>query len=87
MIGPLLGPDLQDLIREKNWDAMRDVLSDFDPSDIAEILLSVPAEDDVAIFRLLPRDLAGQVFAYLPPDQQETLLRCLSHEQMRGVLQ
>ncbi len=87
MIGPLLGPDLQDLIREKNWDALRDVLSDFDPSDIAEILISIPDEDDVAIFRLLPRELAGQVFAYLPPDHQENLLRCLSHEQMRAVLQ
>ena len=87
MIGPLLGPDLRDLIREKNWDALRDVLSDFDPSDIAEILISIPDEDDVAIFRLLPRELAGQVFAYLPPDHQENLLRCLSHEQMRAVLQ
>jgi magnesium transporter len=86
MIGPLLGPDLQELIREKRWDVVRDALSGFDPSDIAEVLISVPDEDDVAIFRLLPRDLAGRVFAYLPLDHQENLLRCLTKDQMRTVL-
>ena len=84
MIGPLLRPDVQELIREKQWDALRDAISHFDPSDIAEILVAVPEEDDVAIFRLLPRDLAGQVFAYLPLDHQENLIRSLSNDQMRA---
>ena len=86
MIGPLLGPDLRQLIRDKRWDVLREVLSEFDPADIAEILIEVPDEDDVAIFRLLPRALAGRVFAYLPLDHQEGLIRSLSHEQMRQVL-
>src|ERR1700730_6475385 len=54
MIGPLLKPDVQQLIRDKHWDILREVLSGFDPSDIAEILIAAPDEDDVAIFRLLP---------------------------------
>ena len=87
MIGPLLKPDVQQLIRDKQWDILREVLSEFDPSDIAEILIAAPDEDDVAIFRLLPRELAGRVFAYLPRDHQEGLIRSLSHEQMRHVLE
>lgn len=86
MIGSLLRPELQELIDEKQWDVLRDVVSHFDPSDVAEILIEVPIEADVAIFRLLPRDLAGRVFAYLPLDHQENLLRCLSNDQMRQVL-
>jgi magnesium transporter len=86
MIGPLLGPDVQELIQEKRWDVLRECLSRFDPSDIADVLVQVPDDADVAIFRLLPRDLAGRVFAYLPLDHQENLLRCLSHDQMRQVL-
>jgi magnesium transporter len=85
-IGPLLGPDLRELIREKHWGELRGALADFDPSDIAEILVEVPDEDDAAIFRLLPRDLAGRVFAYLPRDHQEGLLRSLTNEQARAVL-
>ena len=87
MLGPLLGPDLHELIREKNWDVLRDVMSGWDPSDIASILIDIPDEDDVAIFRLLPREVAGRVFAYLPRDHQERLLRCLTNDQMRLVLQ
>src|SRR5205807_7803824 len=86
MICALLRPDLQQLIRDKQWDVLREVLSEFDPSDIAEILVHVTDEDDVAIFRLLPRELAGRVFAYLPLCHHEGLIRSLSHEQMRQVL-
>jgi magnesium transporter len=86
MIGPLFRPDIQELIRDKRWAVLRDALSEFDPSDIAEILIEVPDEDDVAIFRLLPRDLAGRVFSYLPLDHQENLIRCLSNDQMRQIL-
>ncbi len=86
MIGPLIGPDVQEIIQEKRWDVLRDVLSGFDPSDIADILLRVPDRDDAAIFRVLPRGVAGRVFAYLPRDHQENLLRCLSNDQMRAVL-
>src|SRR5437868_1188438 len=86
MLGPLLGPDLRELIQERAWDELRDALTHFDPPDIAEILIEVPDEDDVAIFRLLPRDLAGRVFSYLPLDHQENLVRCLTNDQMRTVL-
>lgn len=87
MLGSLLGPDLKEQIREKRWDVLRDTLSTFDPSDVAEILVEVPDEDDVTLFRLLPRETAGKVFAYLPLDHQENLIRCLSNEQMHAVLQ
>lgn len=86
MLGPLLKPDILEVIQEKDWDALRTALSYFDPSDIAEILTDVPDEQDVTIFRLLPRDLAGRVFSYLPLDHQENLIRCLSNDQMRHVL-
>jgi magnesium transporter len=86
MIGSLFGPEIRELIREQRWDVLRDELSRFDPSDIAEILIDIPDADDVAVFRILPRDLAGRVFAYLPREHQEGLLRSLTNEQARGVL-
>ncbi len=85
-IGTLLAPDVQALIREKRWETLRDALAHFDPADVAEVLVEVPDEDDVAVFRVLPRDLAAKVFAHLPPDHQERLLHSLSGDQMRYVL-
>jgi magnesium transporter len=86
MIGYLLRPELEELIRAKNWDVLRECLSEFHPSDIAEILIDIPDDDDVPIFRILPRDLAGEVFAYLPHHHQEMLVRSISNEQMRTLL-
>ena len=85
-IDPLLSPTLRELISEKRWDVLRDILCTFDPSDVAEILVAVHDRDDAAIFRLLPRDLAARVFAYLPGDHREGLLRTLTNDQMRAVL-
>jgi magnesium transporter len=86
MIGHLIRPELEELIREKQWDVLREALSHFHPSDIAEILVDIPEADDVPIFRILPRELAGQVFAYLPHHHQEALIRSVSNDQMRSLL-
>ena len=42
----------------------------------------LPDEDDVAVFRFLPRDLAGRVFSYLPLDHQENLVRSLTQHEL-----
>jgi magnesium transporter len=86
MIGNLLQPEIEEMIRLKQWDELRDVMAELDPSDVADILQEVPDKDDAAVFRLLPREQAGRVFAYLPADHQERLLRTLSNDQMRQVL-
>ena len=39
MIGLLMRPELEELIQQKQWDVLRDALSHFHPSDIAEILV------------------------------------------------
>jgi magnesium transporter len=49
MIGYLLMPDLEELIRAKRWDVLRDALSQFDPSDIAEILVEIPDPTGILI--------------------------------------
>lgn len=86
MIGHLLRPELEELIHSKQWDVLRQALSQFHPSDIAEILVDIPEADDGPVFRVLPRELAGQVFAYLPSHHQEMLVRSVSNEQMRSLL-
>jgi magnesium transporter len=86
VLGRLLSPTIQDLVREKHWETLRDYLARLDPADVADVLIQVPDQDDAAVFRLLPRAQAGRVFAYLPPDHQEGLLHTLTHDQMRDVL-
>src|SRR5258708_16481622 len=72
-LGRLFSPTVQQLIREKRWDALRDYLLTLDPADVADILVEVPDQDDAAIFRLLPRLAAARVFAYFPHHHQHLL--------------
>src|SRR5882672_10737616 len=86
MIGNVLQADLEEIIKSKNWDELRDALSELPPVDIAEVLIDLPVEDEGVIFRVLPRKLAALVFSYLPLDRQEELLHCFSNEQVRNIL-
>jgi magnesium transporter len=86
MIGNILQADLEEIIKSKNWDELREALSELPPVDIAEVLIDLPVEDEGVIFRVLPRKLAALVFSYLPLDRQEELLHCFSNEQVRSIL-
>jgi len=86
MIGNVLQADLEEIIKSKNWDELREALSELPPVDIAEVLIDLPVEDEGVIFRVLPRKLGSLVFSYLPLDRQEELLHCFSNEQVRNIL-
>src|SRR5256886_13045739 len=46
----------------------------------------MPEDEQVIIFRVLPHDLAADVFEYLDFDAQQTLLRAMAHEQVVAIL-
>src|SRR5207247_142086 len=46
----------------------------------------MPEDEQVIIFRVLPHDLAADVFEYLDFDAQQKLLRAMAHEQVVGIL-
>ena len=86
MLGTFLKPDVEELITQKDWASLRDVLLDLDPPDVAEVLEDLPPEDSGILFRLLPRDRAATVFEYLPLDQQTELIGTLGAEPLMAVL-
>jgi magnesium transporter len=80
MLEYLLKPEIQDLIREKDFAALHDVLVRFEPAEIAYLINELPSEEVVFVFRLLPRDLATDTFAYLSHEKQQALIESLAHE-------
>ncbi|HEY8666964.1 MAG TPA: magnesium transporter [Tepidisphaeraceae bacterium] len=80
-------PEIDEMVRGRQWDELREVLAEMDPPDVAELIEDLPDEqEDVAVFRMLPREQAGRVFSYMNREHQELLLRSLSNDQMRAVL-
>ncbi|MDQ6764700.1 MAG: magnesium transporter [Verrucomicrobiota bacterium] len=86
MVGRLLEPEIKSLIDSRNFGALRELFSDWPPADVAEVILDLPEDGQVIIFRILPHDLAAVVFEYLGVDAQQQLLKAMAHEQVVGIL-
>ena len=86
MVGKILLPEIRDLIGERNFGALREVFQEWPPADVAELILDLPEDEQVIIFRLLPNALAADVFEYLDVEAQQQLLRAMAHEQVVAIL-
>lgn len=86
MLGDLLRPEIEELIEQRDFTALREALSDLPHEDIADLFSDLPPEHVAVIFRILPRDKATDVFAHLPVEAQESVLKALGQEQVAAVL-
>ncbi|MGZ5024137.1 MAG: magnesium transporter, partial [Chthoniobacterales bacterium] len=86
MVGKLLLPEIKNMVESRNFGALREVFSDWPPADVAEVILDMPENEQVVIFRVLPNALAADVFEYLDVDAQQQLLKAMAHEQVVGIL-
>ena len=74
-----------ELVQERRFRALREILTEMNEVDIAEFLDELDVEQEILVFRLLPKDLAAEVFSYLEEDQ-EKLISALSDRELREVL-
>ncbi|HEY2045903.1 MAG TPA: magnesium transporter [Candidatus Udaeobacter sp.] len=86
MVGKILEPEIKSLIEARNFTALREIFHEFPPADVAEVILDMPEDEQVIIFRVLPHDLAADVFEYLGIEEQQKLLRAMAHEQVVAIL-
>jgi magnesium transporter len=86
MVGKILIPEIRSLIEARNFAGLREIFRDWLRADVAEVILDLPADDRVIIFRVLPAALAADVFEYLDVEAQQELLRSMAHEQVAAIL-
>src|SRR5436853_937512 len=86
MVGKILEPEIRSIIDARKIGALREVFREWPPADVAEVILDVPEDEQVNIFRVLPHALAADAFEYLDVDSQQKLLRAMAHEQLVGIL-
>src|SRR5438132_14322522 len=54
MVGTLLAPEIKTLIDARDFNGLRDLFKEWPPADIAEVILDLPDDEQVIIFRVLP---------------------------------
>ncbi|MEY2509888.1 MAG: magnesium transporter [Verrucomicrobiota bacterium] len=86
MVGKILLPEIRGLIDARDFGALREIFREWPPADVAEVILDLPEDEQVIIFRLLPNALAADVFEYLDVEAQQQLLRAMAHEQVVAIL-
>ena len=78
--------NIQTLLRGKNWAKLKLILEDMNEQDIAEIFMEIDERDLTLVYRLLPKELAAEVFVNMEPEYQEMLIRAFSDTELREVL-
>ncbi len=78
---------LTELVEHKQFRPLRELLTEMNEVDIAEFLDELEVDQQAIVFRLLPKELAAEVFAYLDDSEdQERLIGALSDRELREVL-
>ena len=75
-----------ELIEQKKFSKLRSILDDMNPADIALILEEAEEKDLPVVFRILPKELAAEVFSYLESDMQQFLIEKFSDTELKTVL-
>lgn len=86
MLGRLIQPELEHLIEQRDWRMLREVLLDLSVPDIADVLADVSDKDRAVVFRLLPRQIATDVFEHLDAERQGALLSSLKDAEAASIL-
>jgi len=86
MIGKLIQPEIESLIKKRNWITLREIFSDLHPSEVADIISDIPENDRAIVFRILPKENSYKTFEYLEFELQEELLKALGQEEVAEIL-
>ena len=77
---------VEDLVERKRWPQLRSELVRLEPADIALVLDDLPEDRLPLLYRLLPKELAAEVFVEMEPELQELLIRTFSDAELKEVL-
>src|SRR5262249_10743696 len=85
-LGALLLPEIEELIRNRQFGGLREALAELEPPDVADILRGLDPDGRAVAFRVRQKSLQALGFGYLPADEQEELLHRLGQAEVGAIL-
>lgn len=77
---------LSELLEQKKFGQLRELLTSLNPVDIAQILQDAEESEFLILFRILPKELAAETFVEMDNDRQEFLISAFSDRELKNVL-
>ena len=77
---------IEEALSKRDFAALRESLKNWPPPDVAGLIQPLSREDQLIILRVLPRNLAAEVFEFLDLESQQQLLKAMGQEQVAAIL-
>jgi magnesium transporter len=86
MLGRAILPEITDLIQARDFHTLKELFEDWHPSEIADAVADLKERDRAIVFRLLPKEMAADVFEYLDFHLQTDLLKAMGQDEVSSIL-
>ena len=77
---------LTELLHSKEYSVLRTTLAEMNEADIAAVRDEMENEDSLKMFRILPKGMAADVFAYLELEDQQYIIQSLSEKEAGNII-
>ena len=77
---------IKELLDTKQYTRLRKKIAEMNEADIAVIMEELEEEDLLKIFRILPKNIAADVFSYLEVESQQFIITSLSEKDAAGII-
>ena len=78
---------LLQLIEDKQYRQLKEILLELNAVDIAAFMEELDSERTVIVFRMLPKDLAMDVFAELPVENQQHIINSITDQELTEIME
>ncbi len=78
--------DIRELLQKGQYTRLRQVVQELNDADIADYLEDMDGEEIVKVFRILPKDIAADVFSYLEIEFQQSVIISLSDKDAANII-
>ena len=77
---------IKELLEQKKYATVRDILLEMHPADVAQMFEDMDKREISLLFRLMPKEQAAETFVELEADNQEALIKAFSDNELKEVL-
>ena len=78
--------EVEKLLEEKKYNVLKEKLKMVNSADIPTILEDLDKENVVKLFRILPKEQAGEAFSYMEPYMKEKLIQDFTDTELKGII-
>lgn len=78
--------EIKELLATRQYTSLRQRLAEMNEADVAALLEQLEEDEMLKVFRILPKDLAADVFSYMEVEHQQLIITTLSERDAASII-